>query len=78
MAEQEPETASAVARFVGTAFRQYAAEILRFLLRHLRRAEDADGLTQEVFMRLGTFQQGRVALWRTRVQLEQPLAWRVN
>jgi RNA polymerase sigma-70 factor (ECF subfamily) len=39
------------ARLVSAGFRQYAAELHRFLLRRLRRPQDADDLAQEVFMR---------------------------
>lgn len=40
------------ASFAGSVFENYAAELHRFLLRRLRRPEDAEDLAQEVFMRL--------------------------
>ncbi len=45
-------TTSRAASFAGSAFENYAAELHRFLMRRLRRTEDAEDLAQEVFMRL--------------------------
>src|SRR5687768_405769 len=38
--------------FAGSAFRQYGADLYRFLWRRVARPADVDDLAQEVFMRL--------------------------
>ena len=48
----KPDPAGRTASFAGAAFASYAAELHRFLMRRLRRSEDAEDLAQEVFMRL--------------------------
>jgi RNA polymerase sigma-70 factor (ECF subfamily) len=50
MPDHKPDADTA--RLAGSAFSRYAAELHRFLLRRLRRPEDADDLAQEVFLRL--------------------------
>jgi RNA polymerase sigma-70 factor (ECF subfamily) len=52
MREPDTKAAGAVAQFVGQTFRKYGAELHRYLLRRLRKPQDADDLAQEVFMRL--------------------------
>jgi RNA polymerase sigma factor (sigma-70 family) len=49
MISERPESASMLA---GTAFRDYAADLQRFLARRVAQAQDADDLAQEVFARL--------------------------
>jgi RNA polymerase sigma factor (sigma-70 family) len=49
MLSRRSESASALA---GTAFRDHAEELQRFLARRIPRADDADDLAQEVFARL--------------------------
>ena len=51
MPDQDRSAQGAAARLANVAFRQYATELHRFLLRRLRRPQDADDLAQEVFMR---------------------------
>lgn len=51
MPDRDRSTTRPNARLASTGFRQYAAELHRFLLRRLRRPQDADDLAQEVFMR---------------------------
>jgi RNA polymerase sigma-19 factor, ECF subfamily len=46
------EPVNPTVRFAGSAFRKYATELHRFLLRRLRSPQDAEDLAQEVFMRL--------------------------
>jgi RNA polymerase sigma-19 factor, ECF subfamily len=50
----EPETTASlrIARFAGQTFRKYGAELHRYLVRRLRRPQDADDLAQEVFLRV--------------------------
>lgn len=50
--ESKPDPAPRVASFAAAAFENYAADLHRFLMRRLRRPEDAEDLAQEVFMRL--------------------------
>lgn len=45
-----PESTNA--HLAGTAFREHAVELQRFLIRRVRHAQDADDLAQEVFARL--------------------------
>jgi RNA polymerase sigma factor (sigma-70 family) len=47
-----PEGESLKPSLAEGAFTHYGAELHRFLIRRLRRAEDAEDLAQEVFMRL--------------------------
>jgi RNA polymerase sigma factor (sigma-70 family) len=49
MLQERPESASTLA---GTAFRDHAGELQRFLARRVTHAQDADDLAQEVFARL--------------------------
>src|SRR5271154_7368567 len=49
MISERPESASMLA---GTAFRDYAGDLHRFLARGVAHAQDADDLAQEVFARL--------------------------
>jgi len=49
MMSSQPESASNLA---GTAFREHAGELQRFLARRVAHAQDADDLAQEVFARL--------------------------
>jgi RNA polymerase sigma-70 factor (ECF subfamily) len=46
------EMTRAAARLAGLTYRQYSAALHRYLVRRLPRAQDADDLSQEVFMRL--------------------------
>lgn len=48
----KPEDAPRIASFAAAAFENYAGELHRYLMRRLRRPEDAEDLAQEVFMRL--------------------------
>lgn len=48
----KPDNTLRGSSFAATAFENYAGELHRFLLRRLRRPEDAEDLAQEVFMRL--------------------------
>jgi RNA polymerase sigma factor (sigma-70 family) len=48
----KPNDIRRAASFAASAFENYAAELHRFLMRRLRRPEDAEDLAQEVFMRL--------------------------
>src|SRR5690606_3418982 len=48
----EPTNNRTLAQLAGSAFRQYSAALHRYLVRRLPRAQDADDLSQEVFMRL--------------------------
>jgi RNA polymerase sigma-70 factor (ECF subfamily) len=52
MSPISPDSRSAASQLAGAAFRQYAADLHRFLLRRWRRPRDVDDLAQEVFMRL--------------------------
>ncbi len=52
MADSESTARSRIARFAGQTFRKYGAELHRYLVRRLRRPQDADDLAQEVFLRL--------------------------
>src|SRR5271156_1218906 len=49
MISERPESASLLA---GTAFRDHAVDLQRFLIRRVNHAQDADDLAQEVFARL--------------------------
>src|SRR5580704_1341256 len=49
MISERPESASLLA---GTAFRDHAGDLQRFLARRVGHAQDADDLAQEVFARL--------------------------
>jgi RNA polymerase sigma factor (sigma-70 family) len=49
MISERPESASTLA---GTAFRDHAGDLQRFLARRVAHAQDADDLAQEVFARL--------------------------
>src|ERR1700735_2143659 len=49
MISERPELASMLA---GTAFRDHAGDLQRFLARRVAHAQDADDLAQEVFARL--------------------------
>src|SRR5580700_9444810 len=49
MISERPESASLLA---GTAFRDHAGDLQRFLARRVNHAHDADDLAQEVFARL--------------------------
>jgi RNA polymerase sigma factor (sigma-70 family) len=49
MLPERPESASTLA---GTAFRDHAGDLQRFLARRVAHAQDADDLAQEVFARL--------------------------
>ncbi len=53
-----PEDIRRPASLAGTAFENYAGELHRFLLRRLRRPQDAEDLAQEVFMRLSRIDDG--------------------
>jgi len=44
--------ANAASRLAGTAFRDHAVDLQRFLIRRVNHAQDADDLAQEVFARL--------------------------
>lgn len=46
------ESGNAVARMASGAFRKYAPALHRFLLRRIRRPQEIDDMTQEVFARL--------------------------
>jgi RNA polymerase sigma factor (sigma-70 family) len=46
------ESASSAVNLAGSAFREHAPELHRYLLRRVRHAQDADDLGQEVFARL--------------------------
>src|SRR5882672_7786524 len=52
MSELESKATGSIARFVEQTFRKYGAELHRYLVRRLRRPQDADDLAQEVFLRL--------------------------
>jgi RNA polymerase sigma-19 factor, ECF subfamily len=52
MTEPEETANKPIAQFAGQLFRKYGAELHRYLVRRLRRPQDADDLAQEVFMRL--------------------------
>lgn len=52
MTQPETTTSLRIARFAAQAFRKYGAELHRYLVRRLRRPQDADDLAQEVFLRL--------------------------
>lgn len=47
----KPKNPSAAARMTALAFQKYAPELHRYLLRRLRRPDDASDLTQEIFER---------------------------
>jgi RNA polymerase sigma factor (sigma-70 family) len=46
------ESASSAVNLAGSAFREHASELHRYLLRRVRHTQDADDLGQEVFARL--------------------------
>lgn len=52
MHRPEETVPGSIVRFAGQAFRKYGAELHRYLVRRLRRPQDADDLAQEVFLRL--------------------------
>ena len=52
MTEHKVTVTGPIARFAGQTFRKYGAELHRYLVRRLRRPQDADDLAQEVFLRL--------------------------
>ncbi len=52
MIDPQATAAGRISRFAGQAFRRYGGELHRYLVRRLRRPQDADDLAQEVFLRL--------------------------
>jgi RNA polymerase sigma-19 factor, ECF subfamily len=52
MSDADAKGISPITRFVGQTFRKYGVELHRYLLRRLRRPQDAEDLAQEVFMRM--------------------------
>lgn len=51
---------SAITQLAGTAFRKYNAALHRYLVRRLPRAEDADDLSQEIYLRLLRLEQAEL------------------
>lgn len=52
MADVSPETGRSLPKLAGDAFRHYAADLHRFLRKHLRDPQKAEDVSQEVFSRL--------------------------
>jgi RNA polymerase sigma factor (sigma-70 family) len=50
----------AMAQLAGTAYRKYNAALHRYLVRRLPRAQDADDLSQEVYLRLLRLEQAEL------------------
>lgn len=52
MSDSTSKVAEKIAQLAGATYRKYSTALHRYLVRRLPRAQDADDLSQEVFMRL--------------------------